>query len=158
MNPRNQKGYLKLRSVDPTETPEINLKFWEQNADKDLQAMMEGIKFARDVMKDIPPELAGPYTEFHPCKTANCTDAEASAFIKKQVYSHHATSTCAIGADGDKMAVLDSKFRVRGMKGLRVVDASAFPKVPGSFPVIPTMILSEKATADILSSLDETMV
>ena len=157
MNPRNQKGYVRLRSTDPTDTPEINLKFWEQNADKDLAAMMEGIKFGRDVMKDIPPELKGPYTEFHPCKTANCTDAEAAAFIKKQVYSHHATSTCAIGSDGNKMAVLDSKFRVRGVKGLRVVDASTFPKVPGSFPVIPTMMLSEKATFDILSALNGTM-
>lgn len=152
MNPRSQKGYLKLRSANPVDTPEINLKFWESNADKDLAAMMEAIKFGRNIVKDASPAIGGPFTEFHPCK-GNCSDAETAAFIKKQVYSHHATSTCAIGADGDKMAVLDSKFRVRGVKGLRVVDASAFPKVPGSFPVIPTIVLSEKATADILSEL-----
>lgn len=156
MNPRSQKGYLKLRSGDPTDTPEINLKFFEQNSDKDLAAMLEGIKFSRAVVQDAPVGL-GPFTEFHPCKNSNCSDAETLAFIKKQVYSHHATSTCAIGADDDKMAVLDSKFRVRGVKGLRVVDASAFPKVPGSFPVIPTIVLSEKATVDIISSLNGTM-
>jgi choline dehydrogenase len=156
MNPRSQKGYLKLCSADPTDTLIINLNFFEQNSDKDLAAMMEGIKFARNVVKDAPSSF-GPFTEFHPCKGSNCTDAETMAFIKKQVYSHHATSTCAIGADGDKMAVLDSKFRVRGVKGLRVVDASAFPEVPGSFPVIPTIVLSEKATVDILSSINGTM-
>jgi choline dehydrogenase len=41
---------------------------------------------------------------------------------------------------------LDSEFRVRGTKGLRVVDASAFPRTPGAFPVIPTFMLSEKAS------------
>ena len=46
--------------------------------------------------------------------------------------------------------MLDSKFRVRGVKNLRVVDASAFPVVPGAFPVLPTFILSAKAAEDIL--------
>jgi len=49
-------------------------------------------------------------------------------YILKQTWSHHATSTCSIGADDDPLAVLDSNFRVRGTKGLRVVDESAFPK------------------------------
>lgn len=152
MNPRSQKGWVKLRSANPLDTPDINFKFWEKNADKDLQAMLEAIKFGREVVKDAPAGL-GPFTEIHPCTSADCSDAETKAFLKKQVYSHHATSTCAIGGDDDKMAVLDSKFRVRGVKGLRVVDASAFPKVPGAFPVVPTIVLSEKATFDILSEL-----
>jgi len=49
------------------------------------------------------------------------------------------------------MAVLDSKFRVRGVLGLRVVDASAFPVVPGAFPVVPTMMLSQKASEVIIA-------
>lgn len=154
MNPRSQKGYVKLRSASPLDTPDIHFKFWEQNSDKDLQAMLEAIKFGRKIVQDVPGTL-GPFTEMHPCTTANCTDTETKEFLKKQVYSHHATSTCAIGADGDKMAVLDSKFRVRGVKGLRVVDASAFPKVPGAFPVIPTIVLSQKASFDILSGLEK---
>lgn len=153
MNPRSQEGYLKLRSSDPTDTPIINLKFFEQSSDKDLAAMMEGIKFARNVVKDAPSSFE-PFMEFHPCKGPSCTNAETMTFIKKQVYSHHTTSTCAIGADGDKMAVLDSKFRVRGVKGLRVVGASLYAKVPGGFPVIHTIVLSEKATVDILSSIN----
>ncbi|CAG8974898.1 hypothetical protein HYALB_00006681 [Hymenoscyphus albidus] len=154
MNPRSQKGFVKLRSANPQDTPEINFKFWEKNSDKDLQAMLEAIKFGRKIVQDAKTGL-GPFTEIHPCTSDNCSDEETLAFLKKQVYSHHATSTCAIGGDNDKMSVLDSKFRVRGVKGLRVVDASAFPKVPGAFPVIPTIVLSEKATDDILSELKE---
>jgi choline dehydrogenase len=47
------------------------------------------------------------------------------------------------------MAVLDSKFRVRSVDGLRVVDASAFPKIPGLFVALPTFTMSEKA-ADVI--------
>jgi choline dehydrogenase len=48
------------------------------------------------------------------------------------------------------MTVLDASFRVRGTTGLRVVDASAFPRVPGGFPVISTFMISMKASEDIL--------
>ena len=56
-----------------------------------------------------------------------------------------------MGAGNDPRAVLDSKFKVHGVLSLRVVDASAFPRVPGAFPVIPTLMLSQKATEDILA-------
>lgn len=52
-----------------------------------------------------------------------------SCRITGQTFGHHPTSTAAIGKDGDPNAVLDARFRVRGVKGLRVVDASVFPKV-----------------------------
>ena len=74
---------------------------------------------------------------------------------REQSYSHHATSSCRIGAANDTMAVLDSKFRVRGVANLRVVDASSFPKVPAAFPVLPTMMISEKATKDVLDAAKE---
>ena len=66
--------------------------------------------------------------------------------VTGQTFGHHPTSTAAIGKDGDPMAVLDGKFRVRGVRGLRVVDASAFPKTPGVFPVVSTFMISEKAS------------
>jgi len=98
---------------------------------------------------------AAPIQELHPCPgelgKAACTDAMQAEYFKTQAYSHHATSSCAIGADNDPMAVLDSKFRVRGVLGLRVVDASAFPVVPGAFPVVPTMMLSQKASEVIIA-------
>lgn len=66
--------------------------------------------------------------------------------VTGQTFGHHPTSTAAIGKDNDPLAVLDSRFRVRGVKGLRVVDASAFPRAPGVFPVVSTFMISEKAS------------
>ncbi|CZR61929.1 uncharacterized protein PAC_11826 [Phialocephala subalpina] len=54
----------------------------------------------------------------------------------------------------DRLAALDSKFRVRGMKGLRAVDASAFPRTPGGFPIFPTFVLGMKASGVVLQAPD----
>lgn len=61
----------------------------------------------------------------------------------------YACCTAAIGADEDPNAVLDSDFRVRGVDGLRVVDASVFPKIPGWYIALPIYMISEKA-ADVI--------
>jgi choline dehydrogenase len=63
---------------------------------------------------------------------------------------HHACGTCKIGRDGDPDAALDSRFRVRGVAGLRVVDASVFPRIPGVFIVTNVYMAAEKA-ADVLT-------
>jgi choline dehydrogenase len=70
-------------------------------------------------------------------------------FIKNEAWGHHASCSCPIGADEDPRAVLDSRFRVRGVDNLRVVDASVFPRIPGFFIVVPIYMISEKA-ADII--------
>jgi len=72
-------------------------------------------------------------------------------FIRNEAWGHHASCTCPIGADGDPNAVLDSKFRVRGTTGLRVVDASVFPKIPGFYIAVPIYMISEKAADSILA-------
>lgn len=159
MNPISEKGTVLLRSANPQDTPIINLNFFEEGAEHDLTAMLETVKFARSIFNNVTSDLA-PFTELHPCpngqlgagaQSGGCTDEEQIDYLRTQVYSHHATSSCAIGAFDDPMAVLDSKFRVRGVDRLRVVDGSAFPRVPGAFPVISTLMLSQKATEDILN-------
>jgi choline dehydrogenase len=59
------------------------------------------------------------------------TEEELKQFIKDEAWGHHASCTCPIGSDDDTNAVLDTKFRVRGVDGLRVVDASVvkFPSL-----------------------------
>jgi choline dehydrogenase len=57
----------------------------------------------------------------------------------------------AIGASGDRNAVLDKDFRVRGAQGLRVVDASVFPRIPGMFIVSAIYMIAEKAADVILA-------
>jgi len=153
MAPKSQAGSVRLVSADPQDKPEINFRFFEKHGEQDLHELVEGANMLREAWAAAGAPVL-PFDELHPCpggKTANCTDATQAEFLKLQAYSHHATSTCAIGADDDPMAVLDSKFRVRGVAGLRVVDASAFPVVPGAFPSCPTMMLSAKAAEDILA-------
>jgi choline dehydrogenase len=60
-----------------------------------------------------------------------------------------------MGPKSDPMAVVDSNFRVRGVKNLRVVDASVFPRIPGYFVMLPIFMISEKASDAILSQKDE---
>ena len=77
-------------------------------------------------------------------------------FIQREAWGHHACGTCKIGKDKD--AVLDGDFRVRGVENLRVVDASAFPDIPGFFIVLPIFMISEKASDVILADWRRTDV
>ncbi|KAI1385916.1 GMC oxidoreductase [Hypoxylon trugodes] len=153
MDPRSTgRGTVTLRSADPFETPEINFRFFEEDSDKDFQAMLETVKFGQK-LTTLFPESSGlaPFEELHPCTNGTvCTDKDIIEYEKLEAYSHHASGTCAIGNVSDPMSVLDSKFRVKGVKGLRVVDASVFPKPPGAFPVLPTFMISKKAAKTIL--------
>ncbi|KAK4124417.1 GMC oxidoreductase [Parathielavia appendiculata] len=153
MAPKSQAGSVNLVSADPQDKPDINFRFFERHGDQDLRELVEAANLLRQAF-NAAGEPAAPFVEKHPCNGDTdqlCTDELQTEYFKLQAYSHHATSTCAIGGDEEEMAVLDSKFRVRGVEGLRVVDASAFPVVPGAFPSCPTMMLSAKAAEDILA-------
>ncbi|KAI5860426.1 putative GMC oxidoreductase [Durotheca rogersii] len=151
MNPRSQAGYVRLRSNDPQDMPRINFNFFQDGEDEDLTEMLDAAKIFRKAITSVGSPI-GPFNEKHPCPgiNQNCTDAAQKEYLKLQAYSHHASSTCGIGPAEDELAVLDSKFRVHGVKNLRVVDASSFPAVLGAFPVCPVFMLAEKATDDIL--------
>ncbi|KAK3991127.1 hypothetical protein QBC44DRAFT_349503 [Cladorrhinum sp. PSN332] len=151
-HPRNTAGSVRLRSADPLDTPEIVYHYFDEgngDFDADLKAMSEGIKLARDALKRQPVKFG----EILPGEEVG-SEEEIKQYIKDQSWGHHASSTCPIGADGDPMAVLDSKFRVRGVKGLRVVDASVYPRIPGTFTVISTAMAGEKAADDILADVE----
>jgi choline dehydrogenase len=153
IGPKSQRGYVRLTSADPQDVPDINLRFFQDNGEQDLQEIVEGGNLLRKSWQAAGAAVL-PFQEMHPCPgtgAGNCTDVAQREFVRMQAYSHHATSSCAIGGASDAMAVLDSKFRVRGVKNLRVVDASAFPAVPGAFPVLPTYMISAKAAEDILA-------
>jgi choline dehydrogenase-like flavoprotein len=79
------------------------------------------------------------------------SDAGIDEFVQDRAWGHHASCTCKIGGPDDPQAVLDSSFRVRGVSGLRVVDASVFPRVPGFFLVMPVYMIAEKAADAILA-------
>lgn len=151
---RNNKGTVTLRSSDPRDTPVINFNYFDtgntaDGADeKDLQAVYEGMQLSREMFKDYIP-LQGTFEEVWPADRAN-SEQEMKDWIKKEAWGHHASCTNPIGADDDPNAVLDSRFRVRGVDGLRVVDASVYPKIPGFYIVLPTYMISEKAADAVL--------
>ncbi|KAI0438640.1 hypothetical protein F4803DRAFT_565112 [Xylaria telfairii] len=155
-NPHSSQGTVTLRSADPLDPPDVNFRFFEAGAEQDLQAMLEAVSFVGN-MKTRIANSSGlvPIEELSPCPSTSrtCTGAGIKDTLKTQVYSRHATGTCAIGdTASDPMAVLDSEFRVKGVDRLRIVDASVFPKPPGAFPILPTFMISRKAAKAILRS------
>jgi choline dehydrogenase len=77
------------------------------------------------------------------------TRPQLTQFVRDCAWGHHACGTCKIGADDDGDAVLDARFKVRDTQGLRVVDASIFPKIPGLFILSAIYMAAEKA-ADVI--------
>jgi choline dehydrogenase len=77
--------------------------------------------------------------------------AAVGRFVSNEAWGHHASCSNRMGPAGDRMAVVDSNFRVHGLTGLRVVDASVFPRIPGFFIVTPIYMISEKASDAILA-------
>jgi choline dehydrogenase len=141
----NTAGTVTLRTNDPREVPEINFHYFDEGSDaggEDLQAVVEGVKFARRMNRNMPGLIR---REILPGPTVR-TDEHIKQFIKNNAWGHHACGTCKMGLSSDPLAVVDSKFRVHGTKNLRVVDASIFPKIPGFFIVTPVYMISEKAS------------
>ena len=149
----NNSGDVLLRNRNPQSMPLINFKFFNDGRDtnsNDIRALVHSVKHIRSLMKNfrVKPYHNG---EVWPGDHVN-SDHAIKEFVKNEAWGHHASCTNKIGSNWDSQAVLDSKFRVRGIKNLRVVDASVFPKIPGFFISVPIYIISEKATDDILST------
>jgi choline dehydrogenase len=145
----NRAGTVTLKSADPRDTPRIDFNYFSQGADIDLQALVEGTEFSRSAFKKLIP-LGGSFPEVQP--GPEVVGDELIQYIKDEAWGHHASCSCPIGGDDDAMAVLDSKFRVRGVSGLRVVDASVFPVIPGYFVAVPIYMVAEKAAEDIINA------
>jgi len=143
MQTANPAGTVKLRSRDPRVAPAINFNYFRHNAETDLQALSDAV----DLMFRVFNSTGVPYAAVIPDPAVGTRQS-----IMDQSFGHHATSSCRMGpanATGAE-ACVDSKFRVKGVKGLRVVDASVFPRVPGAMPNGPTFTLSRKAFEVIL--------
>jgi choline dehydrogenase len=150
------RGQVTLRSNQPLDPPAIDFKYFERDGQgaytpdtlKDLQAMRDGVRLVNKLL------VGSTELQLHPdiMKGVDLqTDNGIDSFVQDRAWGHHASCTCKIGGDKDPHAVLDSSFRVRGVKGLRVVDASVFPKIPGFFVVMPIYMIAEKAADVILA-------
>jgi choline dehydrogenase-like flavoprotein len=78
------------------------------------------------------------------------SERDLDRFVTENAWGHHASCSCAIGPR-DQGGVLNGDFRVHGTRGLRVVDASVFPRIPGFFIVSAIYMIGEKAADVILA-------
>ncbi|KAI0798770.1 hypothetical protein GGR55DRAFT_672091 [Xylaria sp. FL0064] len=146
---RNRAGTVKLVSTDPRDTPNITFNSFAQGGDDDAQALYEAFLWSRAAMDSYVPTF-GAFEENWPGR--NVTDEDSiKAWLKDEAWGHHASCTCPMGADDDAMAVLDSNLRVRGVQGLRVVDASVFPRIPGFYIATAIYTMSQKASEMIIA-------
>lgn len=149
-------GSVTLKSDNPFDVPEINFEFFAatdadhpaNDAEYDLDVLVEGVHLARKFFEGVA-EPVGPLVELFPGQGAQTSD-QIKQEIRHNAFSHHASSTCSMGSKHDPLACVDSRFRVHGVDNLRVVDASVFPQIPGTFPQIPVYMISEKACDVIL--------
>jgi choline dehydrogenase len=144
------KGNVSINSASVRDPPVINLNWLSDPADGEV--LVAAFKRVRQAWNSsaIAGIIAGP--EITP-GDAVTTDAQILDFIRSAVQPiWHASSTCAMGKTGDMNAVVDTKARVFGVKGLRVVDASAIPfSLPGH-PQSTVYALAEKIAEDILGT------
>ena len=144
----NNRGEVKLLSVDPKKRPYINFHYFNEGSDvagDDLNGLIEGVKVLRKLSESVS-ELVS--YEAIPGGSV-VTDEDIKTFVKDEAWGHHACGTCAMKPLEQK-GVVDSKFRVYGTKNLRIVDASIFPKIPGYFIVTSIYTAAEKAVDDLI--------
>jgi choline dehydrogenase-like flavoprotein len=142
----NRGGTVRLRSADPRDTPAIEFRQFSDGGDDDVGAMVEGIRFVRRLMRKLKAQqLIGRETV---PGVGRESDADLRDFVRTHAWGHHACGTCAIGPIDDD-GVVSSDFRVHDTEGLRVVDASVFPRIPGFFIVSAVYMIAEKA-ADVI--------
>jgi hypothetical protein len=152
---KNKGGRVTLRSTDPTERPEINFHYFDEGTDAagdDLRAVVQGVKFAREFNKRLGVKSRPMVKDFVQPKPDIESDEQIAEWVKAEAWGHHACGTCRIGPKHDVTdSVLDAEFRVKGLEGLRVVDASVFPSIPGFFIVTSVYMIAEKASEAILA-------
>jgi len=139
------RGSLRIRSADPAAPPEIRINYLSTEADR--AANVEGLKMLRKILK--APALS-PYVveEVDPGAKVVSDEALLSYCRARGSTIYHPTSTCRMG--NDPLAVVDQRLRVRGIEGLRVVDASVMPDLVSGNTNAVVIMIAEKASDMIL--------
>lgn len=138
LRPRSA-GTLTLASADPLDAPLIDPAFLMDP--QDVEDMVAGYKLTRRLLE--APALAG-WVKKDVVTKAVRTDDDIRAILRRRVDTvYHPIGTCRMGTDAG--AVVDPELRVRGVAGLRVVDASVMPTLIGGNTNAPTIMIAEKA-------------
>ena len=139
------RGDVRLASSNPRTAPRVNPNLLADPGD--LAPMLRGIHLAR-ALCDTPAFAPYRATEVRPGRSAR-SDGELLAYVRQAAATaHHPVGGCRMGIDS--LAVVDPELRVRGVDGLRVVDAAVFPGIVGGNTNAPVVMVAEKA-ADLIT-------
>lgn len=144
------RGTIRINSTDPSKYPTIQPNYFDDP--DDLRIMRDGIKITREI---IAQHAFDPYRgdEYAPGKDVR-TDKEIDDFVRQNAESvYHPVGSCKMGSDD--RAVVDDRLRVRGIDGLRVVDASVMPTIPTGNTNAPTIMIAERSSDFIIQEARE---
>ena len=146
----HSRGRVKITSADPAGAPSIDYRYFTDAGGHDEAVLIAGIRLARRVAATAP--MANWLVrEVFPGPDVQSDDELSEALRATHQTVYHVSGTCRMGADDDPLAVCDSRLRVRGVRGLRIVDASVFPTIPSVNPVGTIMAVAEHASAMLIA-------
>jgi choline dehydrogenase-like flavoprotein len=141
------RGHVRLASPDPAAPPCIAPCYLSTEADR--RVAVDGLKLARRIAAQPPLARYRP-EEFRPGALVQSDGDLLRAAAELGTTIFHPVGTAAMGTDGDPTAVLDERLRVRGLERLRVIDASAMPRITSGNTNSPTLMIAEKGAAMVL--------
>jgi len=137
------KGYVRIRSADPFEQPAIQPNYLTEEIDR--RVLLAAMRLARRLLKSKPLEPYYDYEDF-PGPQAQSDDELLAAAKQRGTTTFHPMGTCRMGPESDPTAVVDDALRVRGLDGLRVVDASIMPMMLSANLNAGVLMLADKAS------------
>jgi len=145
-NKPDSRGHVRIRSKDIREAPEIVFNYLA--TEKDREDWRICLRLTREILSQ-PSLDRYRGAEIQPAIDLS-KDAVVDEWVRNNVETaYHPSCSCRMGAEDDELAVVDSHCRVRGIKGLRVVDSSVFPSIPNGNLNAPTIMVAERAAAII---------
>jgi choline dehydrogenase-like flavoprotein len=149
----HSRGRTWIESADDTEPPAIDYRSFTDEEGHDERMLVLGVRLARQIA-EREPMRSWLVREVFPGPSVT-SEEELSAIARSTHQTvYHVSGTCRMGAAEDAMAVVDPELRVRGVRALRVVDASVFPTLTSVNPVVTVMVVAERAADLVRASLN----
>ncbi|PWJ27111.1 choline oxidase [Branchiibius hedensis] len=143
------RGRTWITSADPDVPPAIDYRSFTDPDGRDEQLLVEGVRRARLIAQEEP---MASWVEREVFPGSEIQDGDELSAILRATHQtvYHVSGTCRIGAVDDRLAVVDPDLAVRGIDGLRIADASVFPTLTATNPVVTVMLVAERA-ADLIT-------
>jgi choline dehydrogenase-like flavoprotein len=140
----SSRGGVHLKSPQAQDAPAISPNYLD--TDEDQRVAVDALKLARRIVAQAPLARFSPQEHLPgPDATSDEMLLEAAKLLGTTIF--HPAGTAKMGREDDPMAVLDARLRLRGVKGLRVIDASVMPAITSGNTAAPTMMIAEKGAA-----------